>query len=105
MPEERSSPVSFRLPSSFAEQLQLRAKQSDQTPSEYVRQLVMKDLTDEQDASLEEQNAEAIKAIRSLANLLRGDVATLASVLLTEVAKWERDRTKAWVEKTFHRAT
>lgn len=105
MADEPTSTVSFRLPASFAEQLVLRAKATGQRPGEYVRELVVKNLTDDSEKSLDEQNAEAINAIRSLANLLRGDVATLTNVLLIEVAKWPPQKAKNWVEQTFRRAS
>ena len=105
MADDPSSPISFRMPASYVEQLAIRAKAKGLKPSEYVRELVIEDLTEEGEASLEEQNAEALKAIRRLANLLRGDMATLANVLLIEAAKWDREKARNWIEKTFHHPT
>ena len=105
VPEEPAITKSFKLPKIFADQLSTVAKSHGQSVSEYVRDLVVHDLTKDSKQSTEEQNAEALRVIRTLSNLLRGDVATLARVMLIEVAKWERGRADSWLDNAFNRTS
>jgi hypothetical protein len=97
--------LTARVPASTAKQFERRAEAAGKKPGVYLRDLILAHMSGkgEDEPTADPQTAESLAAIRRLSNLLREDVATLTSVMLTEVAKWDKAKAVAWVSKTFHR--
>lgn len=103
MSEEPAVTKSFKLPSSYAPALSQAAKDRGQSVSEFVRDLVIRELTDESKEELDQRNADELRAIRMLSNLLRSDVANVAKLMLRYVVKWDEEKTTAWLQRNFDR--
>ena len=108
---ERSEPISFRLPSTFAKQLAERAAEVGESPGEHARRLVVEALNDTHRERLTRQLDELRRAISENGQTtfkLRGDVATAVAALLKylspalpENTKMSSQQIEEWVRSRF----
>lgn len=96
---ERSEPISFRLPSTYAKDLAKRAEIFGDSLGEHARRIVVDALTDADRQIVRDE----VQELRKLVETLREDFATAVAVLLSRREPYSRDEAEAWVKKTLLR--
>jgi len=96
---ERSEPISFRLPATYAKDLSRQAETHGDSVGEHARRIVVDALTDTRHQELREE----VQELRKTVDALREDLATAVAVLLSRREPYTREEAEAWVRKTLLR--
>ena len=95
MAKEESVSASTRVSPEVKRLLDAEAERRGQNVSDFLRRMIVETLS----GSATDELRQEIQELRSELLKVRGDLATLAQVLLVKVAKEDPDKALAWIRK------